>query len=177
MRQNKGSPYLWREIARILFLLALTFGLVGCKDPFEGQSHLSDDQLIANFREHTADFERLREMVLDDKRLTRVDEDWTAPTDPTTIGVTAERIAEYRALFKKLGLARGFSAGLDRREIELWASAQGWVAHGSHKGYVYTASVPENLDTGLDQYSSRERPLESGYRRIEGNWYLYFYGD
>jgi hypothetical protein len=116
-------------------------------------------------------------MVLDDKRLTRVDEDWTAPEDPTTIGVTAERIAEYRALFKKLGLARGFSAGLDRREIELWASAQGWVAHGSHKGYVYTARVPESLDTDLDQYSSRERPLGSGYRRIEGNRYLYFYGD
>jgi hypothetical protein len=164
-------------MAIVLFLFSFTFGLVGCKDPFEGQPHLADDQLIGKFHEHRADFERLREMVLEDRGLTRVDDDWTAPSDPTTIGVTADRIAEYRLLFKKLGLARGFSAGLDRREIELLASAQGWVAHGSHKGYVYTVRVTESLDADLDHYSSQERPLGSGYRRIEGNWYLYFYGD
>ena len=62
MRQNKRGPYLWSETASVLFLFALTFGLVGCRDPFEGQPHLPDDQLIANFHEHKADFEHLREM-------------------------------------------------------------------------------------------------------------------
>jgi hypothetical protein len=133
--------------------------------------------LIAKFHEHKVEFERLRVLVIEDRGLTRVDEDWTDPADPTTIGVSVERIAEYRSTFRKLALARGVSAGIDRREIELLASAQGWVAHGSRKSYVYTTSVPESLNDALDQYSSQERPVGSGYRRIEGNWYLYFYGD
>lgn len=119
-------------------------------------------------------------MILQDRQLTRVDRDWTEPREPSTIGVTSARIDEYRRLFKKLGIKSGFSAPQNREHIELVASTQGWVSHGSEKGYLYADKRPDYLGgmvDELDQYSSKQRPIGSGCRHIEGNWYLYFYGD
>lgn len=174
--QTDSRAYLnCRRVSYFFALSVLVSLLVGCKDPFEGQPHLPDDQLIANFQAHKPEFERLRLMILEDKGLTRVDVDWTQPNDPTTIGVTPERIAEYRRLFTQLGLARGFSAY--RHDIEFLASCQGWVASGSSKGYLYKAKPPLTLEDNLDQYSSQERAVGYGYRKIEGSWYLYFEAD
>jgi hypothetical protein len=166
-------------IRRKLFfgLVGLLLLLTGCSDPFEGQPHLSDSQLIAAFQTHKPDFERLRTMILEDKGLTRVDDDWTVPTDPQTIGITVQRIAEYRKLFQKLGIARGFSAYEDRHEIEFWASAQGWVAHGSHKGYVYASAIPAPILESLDSLAAQKGNVGYGYKHIEDNWYLSYYGD
>jgi hypothetical protein len=151
--------------------------LSNCSDPFQGQPHLPDAQLIANFQAHKEGFERLRQMIIEDKGLTRVDDNWTAPGDPKAIGVSPERIAEYRKLFSQLGIPRGFSATSERDRIEFLASSQGWVAHGSHKCYLYASNPPKDLIGSLDHISSKNRSVGEGTRQIEGNWYLHFYGD
>ena len=152
--------------------------LTGC-DLFWEQSHLPDSQLIANFQEKKADFEHLRQMILEDEGLTRVDVDWTEPRDPQTVGISSERIAEYRKMFRRLGTPRGFSATRGRSNIEFIASSQGFVTHGSHKSYAYLRDRPDTLLDSLDGFiePSKKRAVGTGYRHIEGNWYLYFYGD
>jgi hypothetical protein len=142
-----------------------------------GQPHQSDAQMIANFQKYKSDFERLRQMILEDKGLTRVDDNWTEPRDPLTIGIKSERIAQYRRMFQQLGIPRGFSATAERDRIEFIASAQGWVASGSSKCYVYLKTRPDELLDDLDKLSLQEKPFGTGYRHIEGDWYLYFYGD
>ena len=55
--------------------------------------HKSDQELIANFKTNEAEFNQLLQMVMADKRLHRVDDNWTDPSDPKTIGIPDERIA------------------------------------------------------------------------------------
>src|SRR5262249_17027737 len=147
---------------------------------FSGERHLPDDELIDKFRRHQEGFERLREMILQDRELTRVGEDWTEPRDPKTIGISNERIAEYRKLFIVLGIKSGFSAPRSRDYIQFLSSTQGWVSHGSEKGYLYAILIPGYLGPvrdSLDQFSAGKNPTGSGCRHIQANWYLYFSGD
>lgn len=143
-----------------------------------GQPHQSDEELIANFNSHKAEFEKLLAMVLEDKMLSRVDENYTEPSDAQAVGISQERIAEYRRLFRELGIARGFSAPDSRDYVEFISSSQGWVDSGSSKGYLYgTGQTQMALIDSLDKFSSQPRPRGSGRRRIEGKWSLYFYGN
>ena len=147
---------------------------------FDGEPHLADEELIGTFHSHQADFDRLLQMVLQNKQLTRVDDDWTEPRDPKTIGVSEERVAEYRKLFRVLGIKHGFSAPQNRDHVQFLASTRGWVSHGSEKGYLYAIVIPDHLGPvrdSLDQLGFGKRPIGSGCRHIQGNWYLYFSGD
>lgn len=156
-------------------LLAMAF-FAACDMPdLAGQPHLPDKQLIENFRIHRAEFEKLVAMIVEDKGLTRVDDNWTEPAS-----YDAARVAEYRKLFKIVGTQRGVSATVDREAIEFIASSQGFVTHGSAKGYLYAKKCPFQLGKtveSLDEMSSGERPTGSGCHHIEGQWYLYFQGD
>ena len=138
-------------------------------------SHESDERLIKNFAAHRAEFEQLLTMVIEDKGLTRVDFDWTDPNNPVQVGVTQGRIDDYRKLMKGLGILGGFSANLERTGIEFITSTQGFVTHGSLKGYLYTRETPLELDSNLDEVLQKGQPY--GRRRIEGNWYLFLEKD
>ena len=142
-----------------------------------GQPHQPDAWMIANFQKHKSDFERLRQMILEDKGLNRVDDNWTDPQEPLTIGIKSERIARYRRIFQQLGIPRGFSATAERDKIEFITTTQGWLAGGSLKSYMYLKTPPDEVLDDLDKLTFQERPVGTGYRHIEGNWYLYFYGD
>jgi hypothetical protein len=162
---RKGS---WLVVFFILFLSNCS------SSPY--QPHLPDAQLIANFHAHKEEFERLRQMVIEDKGLTMVNDLWPAPDDPKPSECSQERAAEYRKLFSQLNLPWGISATLDRDRIEFGASAQGQKYHASTKGYLYTSRRPENLVDSLDNISSQDLPIGAWNRHIEGNWYIHFYG-
>src|SRR6478672_2627475 len=72
--------------------------------------HKTDEELIANFESHKAEFNRMLQMINEDKVLERVDDNWTSPENPQTIGISQDRIEEYRRLFRRSGVPRGFSA-------------------------------------------------------------------
>jgi len=163
---RKGS---WLVVFFILFLSNCS------SSPF--QPHLPDAQLIANFQAHKVEFERLRQMVIEDKELTMVNYHWPDPDDPKPSECSQERAAEYRKLFSQLNLPWGISAPSDRDWIKFGASAQGGrSAHASTKGYLYTSKRPENLVDSLDNISLQEVPIGVWNRHIEGNWYIHFNG-
>ncbi|CAN5498102.1 hypothetical protein BH10ACI3_BH10ACI3_08860 [soil metagenome] len=138
--------------------------------PFLGEE--IDDQpdavLINNFHSQKAEFEQLREMVIQDQTMSRVDNDWT---DPSTFDTT--RVAEYRRLFKVIGTPRGVIA-YDRERIRLISSSHGWFSSGSTKGYLYLKKPPKNLADSLDNYGWHTKMDTFAVRHIEGNWYLFF---
>jgi hypothetical protein len=116
-------------------------------------------------------------MVLTDKGLERVDEDWTSPENPQTLGISNQRIDEYRKLFRKVGVPRGFSAYGERNIIEFISSAQGLGISGSSKSYVYAKAPPNNQQENLDEYRKNGEATYPVYKHIEGNWYLCFEAD
>jgi hypothetical protein len=159
-----------------VFLLLFAFMITSGDIP-----HKSDEELIANFESHKAEFNRMLQMINEDTGLDRVDDNWTSPKNPQTVGISQRRIDEYRSLFYRAGVPRGFSAFQSRDYIEFIASAQGLAVGGSMKGYIYAKEAPPRVVENLDSYRAAEgskfSPAFPVYRHIEGNWYLYFQAD
>ena len=139
--------------------------------------HKSDEELISNFQSHRGEFNQLLQMVMSDKGLYRVDNDWSNPNDPQTIGIDQGRIDEYRRWFRRLGIPRGFSANQDLGTVEFISSSQGLAVSGSSKSYVYTKQPPPNLVDSIDKYVLERKGGYPVYRHIEGDWYLEFEAD
>jgi hypothetical protein len=166
----------------------------------EMSDHPRDQEMISNFIEHREELETLRKMMQEDKDLKRVDFDFTKPSDPGSVGVSAERIAVYRELCKRVGLERGVEAfGDSAKQVTFIASARGLAISGSSKCYVWLRDPPRNEGmkitvNDLDIYARKKRAerrlyfaahkraMSGGsfdaFRHIEGNWYLeYQFGD
>jgi hypothetical protein len=155
---------------RLIPLLAVPF-LTGCG----GSHHPSDSVLLENFMRNEEGFERLIAMLREDRELSRVANNWTCPTNPSTIGVTPERINTYRKLFGKLLIPEGCSYGRDPRDgsegFEFISSTYGLMVGGSWKGYVHLQKPPGRSVMDLDAYQPPEVSF-TAYRHIKGNWYL-----
>src|SRR5262245_867692 len=94
--------------------------------------HPSDQQLIANFHRHQADLERLITMFKADKGLGRVGDSFTRPNHPDIVGVTPERIAEYRKLCAVVA-ARDCIEGYDATFDRLYEAS----GHGEDKDPIW----------------------------------------
>lgn len=152
-------------------ILALLFPLLaGCAR----NQHPSDDALLKNFSAHEPEFDGLLTMLRADKKLERVDVNWTRPDNPASAGVPPERIKVYREIFKKLNIPRGFDAYHDPERFTFLASASGLSIGGSGKGYAYLEERPELVVASLDNYRSPTGRSFTAYRHIKGNWYLFY---
>jgi hypothetical protein len=133
----------------------------------------SDSRMIAHFQQHKPEFEQLAQMVQENPGLERVDENWTSPENPQSIGVSAARLATYRKLLKQAGVPRGFWHG-ERNGKDgpiyfgywLWGSA---VSSDRTKGFAYCTKPPKPLVKSLDS-----EKYDDAYHHIEGNWYLFY---
>jgi hypothetical protein len=143
--------------------------IAGCSS-----KHPSDQVLLSQFQSHQAEFNKLLQMFLIDKRLGRVAYNFTRPENPGEIGITQERLKEYRDLFDELDLSAGIE-GYDEKDL-VWfhASTQGLSVTGSSKGFAYLLKPPKLIVDSLDGYRSKDGRSFTAFRHIEGNWYLYY---
>lgn len=184
--RKKFSPILTWFVAGIALLAALML-LAPVLALIAGSGHPSDTKLLAKFSASRADLELLVAMFQHDSGLGRVGDEFTRPDNPSAVGVTDHRIAEYRRLCGKIGAINcieGYDAAYERLygeprdygEIKdpIWihVSAQGLSISGSGKGYVYSRHPAYPVVENLDDI----RPSRSGtwLRHIEGPWYLYY---
>jgi hypothetical protein len=137
-----------------------------------GGAHPSSQELINNFLSHRPEFERLLQMAQEDQELYRVAYDSTRPENPEAIGLTQERLTEYRGLFDELNLEAGIEKGGDN--VWFIASARGLSVSGSAKGYIYTQIPPDLVVEDLDNYFSADGRSFTAFQKIEENWYLYY---
>jgi hypothetical protein len=168
-----------------LIVLAACLGTSSCFFPAE-REHPKDSELIKNFQTHRAEFDELLEMFKADRSLGRVGPDFTRPANffercegpnarnGNEIEVSEERLADYRKRFSRLGLPYGIEGYCDKHRVHFYASGLGLSVTGSTKGYAYSDDPPQTLVDDLDTYWSTDGHSFWAYRRIEGNWYLYF---
>jgi hypothetical protein len=160
-----------RRLGKVLLLvgglgLGLGWLFVSLRPP-------SDASLIRNLEEHREVFARLVQMIREDQGLERVDDDWTEPSEPTTVGVSPQRIAEYRRLFAEAGVPRGFYSFNQGKSIMFVAYASGIAVSGASKSYVYSEEpLMDLVDGPLDPYHAGRKVAV--VRRIEDHWYLEF---
>jgi hypothetical protein len=136
--------------------------------------HPTDEALIQNFTIHKAEFQELVAMIQADKGLRRIDDNWTDPSDPSTVGVPPERIVDYRKRFAVCGIPRGFYSFQAGSNINFIATAFGLCTGGSGKGYAFlsTPPLPSDIVSSTDDYRTNRRGAYRVYRHVEGNWYI-----
>ncbi|MEW6130831.1 MAG: hypothetical protein AB1757_27625 [Acidobacteriota bacterium] len=133
-------------------------------------TYRADEFLIAKFQAHKSEFNTLLEMFQVDKGLIYFAYDQTIPENPQSVGISPDRLAQYRRLFSVLGL-NGMAAE-DRQtgardEIWFFTSIEG-ARRSTFKHYAYVIKPAKGVIQDLDKDGSKATP----YRQIENNWYL-----
>lgn len=167
-----------------------------------GPNHPLDEDLIRNFDKHKDQFQQLAGKIEEDKGIRRIDDDWTDPDDLKTIGISNEDLKEYRNVFNRLRIPRGF-CNYDEHGIKFIVSTYGMAfTNSSLKGYFYSeippdkskylgplvdstnqfhldyppsdSSLPEPLVGSNDQYWASDGRWFRCCREISDNWYVFF---
>jgi hypothetical protein len=109
-------------------------------------------------------------MFRTDKGLIYFAHNISIPENPSMVGVSPERLEQYRRLFSALGL-EGMAAADRvtgaREEIWFITSIEGG-RRSAFKHYAYVSKATKGVIQDLDKDGSKAAP----YRHIENNWYL-----
>ena len=153
---------------RFLLLITVLF-LVGC-----GSRHPSDQVLEQRLRLREDECERLVAMLARDSDVMRLSDDFVFMSEGSRRSLSEERLSEYCRLFRELEL----EAGMHRdgaNAVRLIASSKGLLMANSEKSYLYSSVEPsplvESLDTVIRKDGGDQAPV---YKRVSGNWYLYY---
>lgn len=139
---------LFAVLGLALVIVVAIFGLAHRSD---GPAVRSDKEMLESLVEHRADLDRLIAMLSHDRGLVAVDFDWTDPANPTSLGVTSDRVNEYRAVFKRIGLHRGVRVLEAGNKFVFIDRASGNLVNGLSKSFVHdegeVSPVVEELDS------------------------------
>ena len=157
--------------AAILMVLLVWIIRIGMTPP-------SDQRLLSNFDKHEATFNKLMEMLKTDRDLIRVDQDWTEPKNPETIGVSPARITRYREMLKEARVPRGLHSEPFTHEVDFfyWMIGSA-ISSDTTKGYAYRTRPPMEVLNTLDGFHSYPKNADEAvkvYRHVRGNWYLFY---
>jgi hypothetical protein len=158
------------------FCLALVT-LFGCKGKLT-----SDDELVRRFHEHRGSFEELVQVMNDDTNVRAVYKDHVV-LDDTPLwrgddqkGFTGTRWNEYIGRMNSLGSTTIHRISKEGDIIEIASGSivvdeipdsEGPLV--TSKGYIYSSKEPSPLVESLDNPQ-----MNPCYKRIDGNWYLYY---
>jgi hypothetical protein len=139
-----------------------------------------EEKVIQNFNAHRASFERLRDMLLEDRQLRRV-ADWgveasksIGTSKPPAGDFPLNRYNEYLALLKEIGGVAAFRDSDEppnRAGVLVYVS--GFAADTRHVAVCWLPHAPSNQVTTLDEFYKTPKPRTPVYRQIEGSWYLW----
>jgi hypothetical protein len=133
-------------------------------------THKTDQEMIANFQTHRADFDELLKIFRADKGLLYFSKGYTRPEDVQSIGITSARLQQYQALFVRLGLdGIGDLSRPEGSKDEVWffTSIEG-PRQSTFKHYAFVTQPARGLVNDLDYGASKSAP----YRHIDERWYL-----
>ncbi len=113
-------------------------------------------------------------MLGEDSDVVRLSNDFVFMSEGSRRSLSEERLSEYRRLFRELGIEAGMHRD-DANTMRLIASSRGLLMVGSEKSYVYSSAEPsplvESLDAVIRKDGGDQAPV---YKRVSGNWYLYY---
>jgi len=161
----------------LLCLVVVLCGLFVLAFPLSNP--LKEGKIIESFHAHRPVFERLRDMLQEDKNLLRV-ADWgvdTTSSGPHRVQEGADfpinRYNEYLTLLGQIGARGAFRGRGEHPEligVLMWAS--GWAGNTRHVEICWIDHEPTNQVSDLDAYYRTPKPRLPVFRHIEGNWYL-----
>jgi hypothetical protein len=121
--------------------------------------HPTDEELIQNFHEHSAEFEQLVR---------------TARGDQNAASFMPD---EYRESQQRVGIRYGITQephppGSLSFSVSIVSDDDPYEYEISEKGYLYSEHAPAYTVPSLDEPAIRKAP--HAYRALSGNWYLFY---
>lgn len=175
------SCFMWRKhLIGIGILLAIVLGWIWF---YPLKPLTSDKKLIKNFYQHQSAFEQVVKMAKEDSEVKMIYEDYVSLKNYETWlndsqeGFSTKRWNEYKEIFNQLGEGlhyvskRGDILEIDSASIAV-KSLEGLESIVISKGYAYSLKEPSHLVDSLDELGFED--TGTYYKKIEGNWYLYF---
>jgi hypothetical protein len=141
----------------------------------------SDKKMQKHFIDNKQTFDRIIEMIKEDKSVSWISEQFISPADALTL----ERKAQYLDLMRKTNIQTIFiesrssiskasiikSEGQDIGRVSFGIQS---LFGGTLKGYTYSSRPLSPLYDSLDERPLSLKPYEFGYKRISGDWYLHY---
>jgi hypothetical protein len=156
----------------VLFFGMWVFRYFSMKPPTESK-------LIQRFQAHRASYERLRQMLLEDKQLNQVYVDEGVGTansplikTPSEANFPISRYNEYVNLLRQVGSNAAFKNREDEPElvcVGIWGA--GWAGYSRHVWICSTPHVPNQI-ASLDAYYHDPNRPHNVFKRIDADWYL-----
>jgi amino acid transporter len=162
-------------LAALLVVLCLlwVFAFFSMRPPKE-------KNLIANFDTHRVAYERLRNMLIEDKQVNAVYVDHGVKTmnspvvlKPSEVNFSVNRYNEYVRLLEEVGSNAAFRSEEQQNDlicIGVWGA--GWAGNTRHVWICSTNSTPANQVASLDAYYRNPARPRNVFRHVDGNWYL-----
>ena len=138
----------------------------------------SESNLLENFHNHRASYERLRDMLLSDDGLSRV-ASWGVETTnlvvtrPPAGNFPSSRYNEYLTLLKDINGEGAFRGRGQNPDVGVLQWASGWGGDTRHIAIYWLNHTPSNEVASLDNFYRTPKPREPVFRHIDGAWYLW----
>ena len=141
----------------------------------------TDERLDTNFRAHRTALESLLQMSRTDRTVVRIandftwldtDSSWPRPEDRW--GISAARWDQYRQLFREAGLQSGILQDNEGGITYFMYWSRGLMTNGSTKGYAYSENDLTPIVSSLDDYESWPKGKRIIFKKLDGNWYLFW---
>jgi hypothetical protein len=175
------APVKGRVLLKIgaVVLVSLLLGFCGLEIYFiVSRTPPKDKELVESFRVHRAAYERLREMLLEDRHVKAVYIGFGVETTssglshrPPEDNVPASRYNEYVRLLKEAD-NKAVYRRFQEKNVEMICAFL-WVAWPRQVLVCATDRRPENEVTSLDDYYRDPARPRSVFRHIDGSWYLW----
>jgi hypothetical protein len=152
-------------------LIVLAWLLVA---PQLGSREPTPASLARDFARHRNALERLSRMLAEDEALLEVGRNYTRPQDVATVGVSAQRLRDYRALMREAGvqsLSRNYEFAQARPAVfEVWGKG----ALGRKWGYMHALGEPYGAVVADLTARPRTTGLAPVFEPLEEHWFLYY---
>lgn len=157
---------------RNLLFITLLLLIFSCQEGPKYESHLTDDEMIEIFEKEREEFVLFVKLLGEDRELKYISTTWIEPLNLEDMGFSKDKIKVYRKTLRKIGLS-----GIYRAEngYEFVLTSEGMLDSGSSKGYYFSEQVIDNKVSTLDNYKFTDPKVNTVFRQITDNWYLYYY--
>ncbi len=137
-----------------------------------------EKHLIQDFHTHVADYEKLRDMLQQDKNLVRVatwgieTKNSAVPHVPSGKDLSVERYDDYLVLLKKTG-GIWASRGANDANVCIAVWAWGFAGNTRHVNVCWLDYPPVNQVASLDGYYQDPNRKHDAFEHVESSWYLW----
>jgi hypothetical protein len=134
----------------------------------------TDKDVIRVFEKNRSTLQEVVAFCAKHPGLTRIAQNSTYPEDYAPAHVSPDELREIRRKLTAAGFPEGVAITFGGYGPKFLFMTGGLVTGGVSKGVLYSASAPRPLKPSLDDMGWKTYSHHSGYRHIDGPWYVFF---